>query len=299
MAKAAMADMKASVKEGVALMTLAEFLYHQGDEKRAYLYIKQALEDADFYDAKQRKIQVASILPVIEGERLATVENQRQKLLIYAVSVSVLSLLVVVFVFIIFRQLRQLREAKKIVTESYNSLQVANDKLTQMNDVLQSMNEELLEANKIKEEYIGHSFNMYSEYIDKIEKLKRSVDKKLMARKYEDLSHVLESVNLKKERESLYLSFDKVFLKLFPDFVSEFNTFFKEEDQYHLKDDQSLNIELRIFALIRIGIHDHEQIARILEYSVRTIYNYKTKVKNRSLLSNEEFEERVMNIKAF
>lgn len=299
MTKAAIADVKASVNEGVALMTLAEYLYHNGDESRAYGYIKQALEDADFYGAKQRKIQVAAILPVIEGERLTTVENQRSRLLIYAITVSLLSLLVAVFIVIIFKQVKQLRKAKKIVTEANISLHEANNKLKETNEMLQTTNSNLVEANIIKEEYIGYSFNMYTDYLYKLEKLKNAVDKKLMTRKYEDIGHVLESVNLKKERDALFLSFDKVFLKLFPDFVSEFNSFFKEEEMFILRDSQSLPIELRIFALIRLGVHDHEQIAAILEYSVRTIYNYKTKVKNKSFLSNEEFEQKIMEIKAF
>jgi tetratricopeptide (TPR) repeat protein len=298
MARAAIADVKSSTKEAIALMSLAELLYNNGDEGRAYSYIRQALEDADFYGARLRKIQVAAILPIIEGERLATVESQRSRLLIYAIAASLLSLLVVVFAYIIFKQLKQLRQAKKVVTEANASLQEANSKLKQMNDRLQGTNEALLEANKIKEEYIGYSFNMYSEYLDKIEKLKRAIDRRVTSKKYDDLSHVMESVNLKKEREALYLSFDKVFLKLFPNFVSDFNSFFREEDRFILKDNQFLCIELRIFALIRIGINDHEQIAHILEYSVRTIYNYKTKVKNKSFLSNEEFEQKVMEIKA-
>lgn len=140
---------------------------------------------------------------------------------------------------------------------------------------------------------------MYSEYLSKIEKLKVSVGRKLMTKKYDEINHVMESISLKKEREALYKSFDGVFLKLFPNFVSVFNSYFKQEDKIILKDNQSLNIELRIFALIRMGVNDHEQIAKILEYSVRTIYNYKTKVKNKSIFSNDEFERKVMEIRAF
>ncbi|WP_241739214.1 DUF6377 domain-containing protein [Pontibacter beigongshangensis] len=285
MTRASMADLKSSTTEAVALMTLAEYLYNTGDESRAYDYIKQALHDATFYGARQRKIQVAAILPIIEGERLATVERQRRSLFIYSVAVTLLSVLVILFAIIIFRQLKQLREAKRTVTEANNNLQ--------------EMNERLMEANKIKEEYIGYSFNVYSDYLDKIEKFKKSIDKKLMARKFDEINHVMKSINLKKEREALYLSFDKIFIKLFPNFVPVFNSYFREEDKIVMKDNQSLNIELRIFALLRIGIHDHEQIARILEYSVSTIYNYKTKVRNRSILPNEEFERRIMEIKAF
>ncbi|MBF9254574.1 tetratricopeptide repeat protein [Pontibacter sp. 172403-2] len=285
MAKASVADIKSSTNEAVALMSLAELLYKQGDENRAYTYIKQALKDATFYGARQRKIQVAAILPIIEGERLTTVESQRRRLFLYAAAVTLLTGLVVLFAIIIFRQLKRLKMAKRAITEANNDLHELND--------------HLVEANKIKEEYIGYSFNVYSEYIGKLEKFKRSIDKKLMARKYDDIPHVLKLVNLKKERALLYQSFDKVFLKLFPDFVSEFNAYFHEEDKIIPKDHESLTIELRIFALIRMGIHEHEQIATILEYSVNTIYTYKTRVKNRSILPNEEFEKKIMAIKAF
>ncbi|MCJ8164586.1 DUF6377 domain-containing protein [Pontibacter sp. E15-1] len=298
LARAAIADIKSSTTEAMALMRLAELLYNSGDQARAYYYIKQALEDARFYGARLRKMQVAAILPVIEGDRLATVESQRSRLFVYAVAISLLSLLVVVFAYVIFRQVKQLRKAKKSLTEANGSLQLANSKLKDINGVLQETNEALLEANKIKEEYIGYSFNMYTEYLDKIEKLKVAVDKRMRQKQYSEITKVMDSVSLKAERESLYQSFDRIFLKLFPNFVDVFNSYFKPEDRFELPDDQSLNVELRIFALIRIGISDHEQIARILEYSVRTVYNYKTKVKNRSLLSNEDFEHRIMEIKA-
>jgi len=285
MTRAAIADIKGSVKEGVALMTLADYLYKNGDEARAYSYIKQAVADADFYGAKQRKIKLAAILPIIEGERLASVEEQHRRLIIYSAVVSLLTLLGVLFAVIIFRQLKQLREAKITVTNAYNKLQETNDKLT--------------EANRIKEEYIGYSFNVYSDYLEKVDKFKKSIDQKLMVRQFDDINYVMKTINLKKEREALYQNFDKVFSRLFPNFVREFNTFFKEGDKIILKDKECLTIELRIFALIRLGISDHEQIARLLDYSVNTIYTYKTKVKTRSVLPNEEFERRVMEIKAF
>lgn len=299
MIKAAIADIKSSTTEATALMFLSEWLFRTGDVGSAYTYIKQALKDADFYGAKQRQIQASAILPIIEGEQFARVETQRKRLITYAIVVSILSLLVVVFAFIIFRQLKELRFAKRTVVEANQNLQETNLKLQEMNEMLQETNGKLLEANKIKEEYIGHSFNMYTKYIETIEKLKRGIQRKLVARKYDEIMKVMESINLKEERENLYKSFDKTFLKLFPGFVVAFNSFFKEDDQFLLKDNMSLNIELRIFALIRMGINDHEQIAKILEYSVRTIYNYKSKIKNKSLLSNEEFEQKIMQIKAF
>jgi DNA-binding NarL/FixJ family response regulator len=105
-------------------------------------------------------------------------------------------------------------------------------------------------------------------------------------------------MNLKPEREQLYQTFDQTFLKIFPGFVEQFNSLFNPEDQLVLDEKQSLPTELRIFALIRLGITDTEKIAGILDYSVNTIYAYKTRMKNKSIVENEKFEEQLMRIRA-
>jgi tetratricopeptide (TPR) repeat protein len=270
LARAAVADIESSTKETSALSTLAELLYKNGDVANAYNYIQQAMDDAVFYGARQRKVQVGSILPVIASARLNNVEEQRKIWFIYSTMITVLSILVFVFAVIIFKQLKKRKIAEKA----------------------------LQEANKIKEEYIGYYFNINSEYLGKIEAFKKSVEMKLMTKKTDDIKFIVNSINLKKEREDLYHSFDKVFLKLFPDFVTTFNSYFKEDDRIVLKDGQLLNTELRIFALIRMGIHDTEKVARILDYSINTIYNYKARIKSRSLIPNEEFENKIMEIHA-
>jgi len=284
LAKAAIADVESSTKETTALLHLAELLYKKGDVKRAYDYIELALQDAMFYGARQRKIQVGAILPIIASEKLNDVEKKRKALFLYASVITLLTAMVIAFALIIVKQLRKLKEAEKIIIAS--------------NDSLKEVNQRLMEANKIKEEYIGYYFNINSEYIDKIERFKRNIDQKLSSRRFEEIQLIINRINLKKEREELYLSFDKVFLRLFPNFVAEFNSLFKEEDQFRLPNNQLLNTELRIFALIRMGISDNERIAHILDYSVNTIYTYKTRVKNKSIVANEEFEDRVMEIKA-
>ncbi|RYE47288.1 MAG: tetratricopeptide repeat protein, partial [Hyphomicrobiales bacterium] len=153
------------------------------------------------------------------------------------------------------------------------------------------------EANKIKEEYIGYFFNVNSEFFDKIERFKKSLEQKVNDRKLEEIKFLVNNINLRLEKEYLLQNFDRVFLKLFPNFVAEFNAFFSPENQIELKEGELLNTDLRIFALIRMGIHDNEKIARILQYSVHTINTYKTKIKNRSFVSNEEFEKKIMQIK--
>jgi hypothetical protein len=289
--EASAADVRSSTKETLAILNLAELLYKKGDVVRAYEYVKVAMDDANFYGARHRKIQVAAIFPIIEGHMLNTVEHQRKLLITYAVVITILSLITITSAVVIYKQFRRLKQAEERITN-------ANANLQEANALLKEVNNRLMEANKIKEEYIGYYFNINSEYLVKIQAFKQAIDTKLMTKKYDDIRYVVNNINLKKEREELSLSFDKVFLKLFPDFVTTFNSFFKEEDRIVLKEGQLLNTELRIFALIRMGIHDTEKIAKILDYSINTIYNYKARIKSKSIVANEEFEQKIMEIKA-
>ena len=286
---ASMADIRSSNKETLATLNLAELLYKRKDHVRAYEYVKLAMDDANYYGARHRKIQVAAIFPIIEGNKLDTVDRQRKLLFVYAVLITVLTAAIIGFAYIVYKQYKKLQEADKSIKEANTSLQEANK-------MLHEVNQHLMEANKIKEEYIGYYFNINSEYLVKISAFKQAIDNKLMAKKFDDIRYVVNNINLKKEREELYTSFDKVFLKLFPDFVTTFNSYFKEEDRVVLKDGQLLNTELRIFALIRMGIHDTEKIAKILDYSINTIYNYKARIKGKSVVPNEAFEAKIMEI---
>lgn len=282
--QAALADIRSCTKETLATTNLADMLYKENDIERAYKYIKIALDDANYYGARHRQVQVAAIFPIIEGKYLNTVEYRRKMLFIYSVGLTGLLVLIITFAYIIYQQYQKLKKAEKRISEAYATLT--------------EINHQLLDANKIKEEYIWYYFNTMAEHINKMDALKRSLDMKLMTKKIDDLRFTVNNINIKKEREELYHNFDKVFLKLFPDFVVKFNSFFEEEDRMVMKEDQLLNTELRIFALIRMGIHDSEKIAKILDYSVTTIYTYKTRIRNKSKLPNEEFDRQIMNIRA-
>src|SRR5690606_22878481 len=155
------------------------------------------------------------------------------------------------FGFIVYKQNHKLQKAKQVIIES-------NAKLTETNH-------QLLDSNKIKEEYVTYYFNSTAEYISRLENLKKSMEMKLRTRNMDDLRFTIDSINIKHEREELFHHFDKFFLTLFPDFVTVFQSLFREEDRVHLKEGQLLNTELRIFALIRLGIRDNEKIARILD----------------------------------
>jgi hypothetical protein len=288
---AAIADIQASTKETSAAFNLASLLYKEGDVKHASICINQAIADASFYGARQRKVQVSAILPLIEAQKLSMVETEKRKLLFYATTVTLLLLLIIGLGLIILRQVKKLQLAQKTITQ-------AHIKELEINRQLAETNARLEDANKIKEKYIGYFFNFNAAFYDKMEKFKKSLEQKLADRKLDEIKSLIARINLRKEKEELVQHFDHAFLKLFPNFITVFNSMFREEDQQVLEENELLNTDLRIFALIRMGIHDNEKIAHILQYSVNTITTYKTKIKNRSVVPNEEFEKRVMEIKA-
>ena len=282
--KAAIADIKSSTKETVALRNLALHLYKKGNLDLAYRYIKIALDDATWYNARHRKMEIGEILPIIEGKRVAMLEKQRKQLINYVIATTLLSFLVTLFALIIYKQLKKLKIIRKILQET--------------NTNLQGMNETLLETNKIKEEYIGYFFSINSEFIERLEKYQKTIHRKIATRQFDDLKYIINSGDLQKEREKLFVNFDKIFLKLFPHFIDEFNKLFKPEDQIVVEHDELLNTDLRIFALIRLGITDNEKIAKFLNYTVSTIYTYKTKLKHNTIVLRDKFDEHIMSIKA-
>jgi hypothetical protein len=298
LARAAKEDIISSIRETVAIRDLAEVLYSEGNVERSYKYVKVALEDAYFYGAKHRKIQIANLLPIIEGTQLEIVEGQKRDLYTYSIVATVLAVFIILFAIIIYRQYRRLDKAKLALAISLENLEKTNLQLGATNTQLGDINNKLKDASKIKEEYIGSFFKIISEYIEKIEKFRNTIDRKISQKKIEDVRDMVNKMNLKAEREHLYQTFDKTFLKIFPGFVEQLNGFFAPEDHFVLDEKQGLPTELRIFALIRLGITDNEKIAKILNYSVNTIYTYKTRMKNKSLLENEKFEEELMKIRA-
>jgi hypothetical protein len=283
---AAIADVQSATKETLAIFKVSDYCYRRGDLQNAYRFIREARAEAAFYKARQRQVEISHISSVIEGEKVSIIEQQRQTLRRNSWVLAGLAAFGAVCTLVIFAQLRRLQRADKRVLASNEELRAAIGQLNQLNGRLN-------EANRIKDEYIGYYLNSNSQYIDKLETLKKSLLALLDSKQYTGLQRLLDGVNIKHERTALYKNFDQVFLKLFPRFIPAFNTLFRPEHQVSLADDQLLTAELRIFALVRLGIDDSERISRILGYSINTIYTYKTRVKNRSVLPNEEFEAQV------
>ena len=302
---AATADLQMATKETSAIRQVAELLYTRGDIQRAYSYAILALDDANFYNARQRKIEVGRVLPIIEAGRFEIIKQQKDKLLIYAGIISILFVLFMVSWLIILKQKKRLNSARLVILKQNTDLLESNDQLTEVqkkiskqNMDLVQINERLKEVHRIKDEYIGYFFSTNSDYIDKTEDFRKMVVRKIRNRQFDELIELSASTDLRKEREDMFDLFDQIFMKLFPDFVVRYNQLFKEEDRIFIKPDGMLTPEIRIFALIRLGITESERIAQFLDFSLSTVKNYKTKAKNRSFISNDLFEHKIMEIES-
>ena len=280
LALAAITDVQLAIKENEALLSLAINLYEKGNTDRAYNYIKAALEDANFFNSRFKNSVIARVQPIIEISYLQKIEQQKKNLRLYAMFTTLIVVALIITLFFIYHQ-------KRIISKNREKLLLKNEELIELN-------KQLDEVNVIKEKYIGYFINKNFYYIDKLERYRKDVKLKIKTgmidELYKSFSNVAES-----EMENIYDSIDKVFLELYPNFVEEFNSLLKLDKRFNLPKNQ-LNPELRIFALMRLGITDVNQIASLLRLSTQTIYNYKSKMKKNAIIENISFEDKVKRI---
>ena len=294
LARSACADMKNCTYDHASISMLSEVLFHLGDVDRAFQYIQIAMNDASFYNSRLRPWQVAAMMPVIESSYREKALMQRQILTYSVVIISVLSLIILVFLLLQRRKNKEIRLAKAKVDEMNRQLGEYVARLSEQNEKEHALSAELSEANVVKEQYIGLFLVICSNYIDLLRSYHNNVRKKIQQGSIESLRKELDKSTIVHEaEEEFYVNFDNAFLNIYPSFVEEFNALLKDDAQMTLKTPRTLNTELRIFALIKLGITDSSRIASLLRYSVNTIYNYRSMVKNNAKVSREEFEDRV------
>ena len=281
-ARSAIADNESATHEITALYHLARLIYKRGDYERASFYVHQALEAVNFYNTRLRKVEINDILPIIEQDRYNALSSQRNWLIAASVLFVVLLLIMVFAYFVIKKSNEKLRIARRTIAQNLEQLQEANKRLK--------------EDDKIKNAYIGRSFYTHAEFIAKLERLYSNIDHRLIARQYDDLRMMVKLSTLNIERDNMFESFDRTFLKLFPNFVERYNELFDEEERKMPENEHSLTTEMRIYALIRLGVTDSESVAKFLNFSVHTINTYKTRIRNRSRYDSDQFEELIMQI---
>ncbi|MDO4229462.1 MAG: DUF6377 domain-containing protein [Capnocytophaga sp.] len=289
-AMSAITDIQNVIKNNASLQSLAVTYYTTGDLDKAYQFIKMAIEDAIFCNVRHRAEEGASFYTIINTAYQQKEEKQKQTLQIYLALISVLSLALIVALVYVFKQMKKLIKIRK-------ELRYSNIQLAELNTELSEINQNLQEVNHIKEQYIAHFFSLCSANINKLENYRKLLYKKANRNQYDELLKLLKSNTIEeKEVEELYHNLDTIFLSIYPNFVNEFNDLLLEEEQIIPKKGELLNTELRIFALIRLGITDSNKIAEFLRYSLRTVYNYRTKVRNKAKGERDEFEEKVKTI---
>ena len=295
----AISDVRSAIKEQSSLMVLAQELNSKGDLKRAYDYINFSWEISQFYKTRLRSWMNITPLSMINGNYQDIIKQQNRELLIYITCVALLALLLVIALIYIYRQMKALSIAKKGLQEVNERLFSLNEELEEVNRHLRSTNLELSESNLIKEAYIARFFKLCSVYVDRLQAYRKLVNKKLQRGQVAELLKMTHLSNdiVTVEVQELYANFDSAFLHLFPNFVESLNDLLLPDEQIVLKPDELLNTELRIFALIRLGIKDSSQIAELLHYSVNTIYNYRSRVKTKARVSRDDFEDLVAKIR--
>ena len=270
-------DLAGSVRASRSIIQASVLLLDYGQPERAYRYIHRAYQDAVKADARICQEEIARFMPEITST-YDKMNTRRIRELISALVLVALLLAVSVVGRLLIRSLQ-----KKVLKAN----QEIKDGLVKMK-----------EANDIKDIYMGRYMSMFSSHINGIEQYRSSIRNVAKSKDMDQIMKALRSNDfIDNQRETLYAEFDHAFLGMFPDFVSQLNSMLKEDQRIGKKlQNGHLTNELRIFALIRLGVSESSQIASFLKKSPSTIYNYRVKLRNASIYPHDEFERHVMEI---
>lgn len=294
--ESAISDIHGVVKENMAMRALAEATFARGDLKRANAYIQKSIDDANYFSARMRKNQSALMLPLVSDALGVSQEHHRQTLMMFIIIISLLAVSLVVALMFLRRQLKLSRRNHKAVSEANTKLEAVNSELVEANDAVNAINGELTEASRLKEEYIARFLELCSNYISTLESYRKTLYRQATSGQMDELYKSLKSQKFINDTlVDFYESFDSAFLNIFPDFLERINALLTSEGQIELRSDEKLNTELRILALIRLGINDSQKIARFLRCSITTVYTYRSKLKNRAI-DPAGFEDAVMRV---
>lgn len=292
-----------------SLWELAVMLYEEGDFERAHQYIGISLQDAVYSGSHRFILKIQQEVPKVAQAYNAKISQEKDKVTKAVFIIGLLLVIMAALAFFALRQNKKLRKAKKEVNEANNELLNVNQELNHVgrelhlrnaelqlaNSQLLFLNKELLEMNRVKETYLSKFIDLCADYIDKLDVYRIHLNRVVKTKGVDQLLNELKSTKqVESGFKNFLLNFDETFLKVYPSFVDDFNQLFPEEEAQILKSDELLNTELRIFALIRLGISDSNKIAKFLRCSIATVYTYRSRVKNKSLYP-DDFEDHIMS----
>lgn len=289
LARSARYDLMVPKYEYMSLIELAGMLYEDGDIEHAYTYIMRAVDDAVRANAQACKDNIFNIMPIIAGTYDAKMKTANHMMRVVLVIMAAMLLLLVTLAFLLTKDRRRMHAAERLTAEKNAQLNILNGELRRYNDMLK-------ESDGIKDSYLGIYLNMCSDYIDGLDRYRSDIRKIVKEGDEKDLLNALRSREfMDRQLEEFYSRFDATFLDLFPDFIDQLNELLEEDKQIALSaKDRTLTTELRVLALIRLGVNDSERIAHFLRRSVSTIYNYRVKMRNSAKIDRDKFEKELM-----
>lgn len=300
----AMADIRSVNGDIGSLQEIAEYLFKHGEIDRAYNYILYCSQKAMLFHNRVRIVKMSHLQNQIYKAYQEQSRTQQKRLQASLIAVSFLFLVLIGAFLSIRKQMHRLKEANlkldstnqklsvnmDALSTAHQRLEEVNMQLKDLNTQLQEVNDQLRESNYVKEEYIGYVFNICSTYISKLEEFRKNINRKLKVGQIEDVKAMTDSsATASNELKEFYQNFDTIFLHLYPDFVGDFNALLLPEERIELKEGELLNTELRIHALIRLGITDSVKIADFLHCSAQTVYNNRLRTRNKSIIPKEDF----------
>ena len=300
----AMADIRSVNGDIGSLQEIAEYLFKHGEIDRAYNYILYCSQKAILFHNRVRIVKMSHLQNQVYKAYQEQSRTQQKRLQASLIAVSFLFLVLIGAFLFIRKQMRRLKEANlkldstnqklsvnmDALSTAHQRLEEVNMQLKDLNTQLQEVNDQLRESNYVKEEYIGYVFNICSTYISKLEEFRKNINRKLKVGQIEDVKAMTDSsATASNELKEFYQNFDTIFLHLYPDFVGDFNALLLPEERIELKEGELLNTELRIHALIRLGITDSVKIADFLHCSAQTVYNNRLRTRNKSIIPKEDF----------
>lgn len=309
--KSAIADLYSVNREIASIQELSRQLYELGNYQRAYRYISLCRDISMAYNNRVRLYGIMQIEHNITESLLQQVEEQSEQRQHLIITLGLLLLGVLLLAALLYRSNHRLHSVQHRIRETNLKLQEqkielsdSNDKLAELNEQFKDLNEQLSasvmqlnESNFVKEQYIGAVFQLCSSYINKMDDFRRNISRKLKTRLYDDARQMTESPSeVQNVVKEFYHSFDETFLNIYPDFVKEFNELLIPEERIELKEGELLNTELRIYALVRMGITESLRISQVLHCSPQTVYNNRNKTRNKAIRNRDNFDEMVRNL---
>lgn len=304
----AMADLRVCNRDIASLQELSSLLYDAGDIDRAYAYMNYCLKAALLYPNRVRIINISTELDKIYANYQQRDIRWRNSLQNYLYVVTFFSIILVLALIGLYRQTKKLRKSRTEqdsanhslnqhvveLSQMHKQLALANQELQNLNELLRSANQKLQESNDVKEEYIGYVFSICSNYISKLDEYRKNINRKLKTGQFEEARQLTDNSSLtQNELKDFYANFDAIFLRVYPDFVADLNSLLRPEEQILLKDASELNTEVRIYALVRLGINDSVKIADFLHCSPQTVYNHRLRMRNKAIIPKDKFAEAV------